>query len=181
MFGWLTAKRKARNAAREQFENDLKRSESAPRLHGVNLLDWRYLGRTVISYVDGNTNEVTSNGSVFSFCGHEDTNKRHFVVIPHSKYSSFDTHTWVLEHAALWEIGERELWEIVGSEPSRWLSEYMLDNHNHLWSLEDRRWYPKGTPAPKKKPKLELVKDVAADNNVVTLDFKGKSKEPETT
>lgn len=169
---------KDRREAKRQFEEDVALAEAAPRLHGVNLNDWRYLGRTVISYVDHDTKAISASATVFSFCAHEDTNQRHFVVIPHSKYTDFDTHTWVSEHAALWQIGERELWETIGAEPSRWLREYMLEKHDMLWSSDDSWWVSKNTP--KKKPKLELIKDSASDNNVVELDF-SKAKKPENT
>lgn len=173
MFGWF----KRRREAKRLYEEDVELAEAAPRLHGVNLLEWQYLGRTVISYKDPDSDAVSSSATFFAFCGHEDTNKRHFVLIPHSKYISFDTHTWVLEHAALWEIGERNLWDVVVAEPSKWLRNYMLETFNEVWSQDVKWWVSKNTPAPRKKTKLELVKDVGSDNNVVKLDF----KKPETT
>lgn len=169
MFRWL----RKRNEAKRQFMKDVAAAEAAPRLHGVNLVDWAYLGRTIVAY----TNDLgRDEATVFSFCLRNDTDKRKFVVMPRSKYTEFDRHPWVMEHAALWKIGERELWATVANEPSRWLQEHMLERFNEVWCHETNWWIKKGTQ-PKKKPKLELVKDATTDNNVVKLDFKGKKKE----
>lgn len=165
-----------RKAARQQFLKDVASSAEAPRLHGVNLVDWAYLGRTTVAY----TNDLGKDeATVFSFCLREDTDKRKFVVIPHNKYGDFDRHTWVMEHAALWKIGERELWATVSHEPSRWLKDYMLENHDDVWCDETSWWIKNGsTPTPKKKKaNLKLVTDPEPESNVVTLDF-GKSKKP---
>lgn len=174
MFGLFKSKK--RKEAERLYQEDLERAENARRLHGVNLDEWRYLGRTVISYVDHGTDDINSSATVFAFCGINDMDDRHFIVKPHSKYSDFSYHTWVLEHANLWEIGERRLWEIIGAEPSQWLCEYMDEQFGEVWSQEAKWWIKKGTQ-PKKKPKLELVKD---DNNVVKLDFAKKPKKEET-
>lgn len=169
-------KSKKRKEAEQLYEEDLKRAETARRLHGVRLDEWRYLGRTVISYVDHGSTEPTSSATVFAFCGIDNTDDRHFVVKPHSKYSEFDYHTWVLEHAKLWEIGERKLWEIIGAEPSKWLREHMDESFGEVWDNDINWWVKKGIQ-PKRKPKLELVKD---DNNVVKLDFAKKPRKEET-
>jgi len=173
MLSWFRRYR----AAKRLYEEDLAKAKHAPRLHGINLLEWRYLGRTVISYSDPFTKEITSSATVFGFCKMEDTNQRQFVVTPHGRHCHFDYHTWVTEHAALWAIGERSLWEIAGTEPSRWLQEHMLEEYDELWSHETNWWVKKGT-LPKKKAKLEVVKDAVSDN-VVHHDF--KSKKPEKT
>lgn len=174
MLRWL----RERNAAKEQFRKDIELSEMAPRLHGVNLLEWRYLGRTVVSYVDAD-NRTNAQASLFSFCGVDDTDDRHFIVIPHQKYENFQYHTYVLEHAALWKIGERRLWEIVGTEPSKWLRDYMFEHFKEVWSNETNWWAADGAaPVAKKQSKLRLVEPPAdsTNNNVVKVDFSKDKK-----
>jgi len=176
MFSWYQKRRKAR----KQFEMDIAAATVAPRLHGVNLVDWAYLGRTTIAYSD--TNGIKDEASVFSFCRRDDTDKRQFVVIPHSKYGNFDRHTWLIEHAALWQIGERQLWATVANEPGQWLRDYMLEKYNEVWSADDNWWVrDDSAPVPRKKTKLELVKSQPSDSNVVMVDFSKprKSKKEE--
>lgn len=174
MFNWF----KQRRAAKRLYEEDLAKAEHAPRLHGINLLEWRYVGRTVISYCDPFSKEITSSATVFGFCKIDNIDQRRFVVTPHGQHCHFDYHTWVTEHASLWAIGERSLWDIAGTEPSRWLKDHMLETYDELWSHDTGWWVKKGT-LPKKKANLVLVKDAVSDN-VVRLDFK-KSKKPENT
>lgn len=176
MLKWYREKKKAKEEAEKLYQQDLDFAASSPRLHGVNLLEWRYLGRTVISYCDEETKAITSSTNIFGFCKIDDVNQRQFVVAPAGRYNPFEYHTWVTEHAALWKIGERELWTIATTEPSKWLKEHMLETYDELWSVDDNWWVKKGTQ-PKRKPKLELVKD---DNNVVKLDFAKKTKKEET-
>lgn len=170
MLNLVTKWFKDRSEAKRLVEMDLEFAKNAARLHGVNLSEWRYLGRTVISYRDGGTNEITASATAFGFCGIDDTDRRQCVVVPHGRYGSFDHHTWVSEHAALWKIGERNLWEIASSEPSQWLREYMLDKHDELWSTDDNWWVKKNTQ--RKKNKLALVREEESGNNVVKLEFK---------
>lgn len=171
MFKWL----RERSEAKKQFLDDVAAAKAAPRLHGVNLTEWAYLGRTVVAY----SNQLGKDeATVFSFCLRDDTDKRKFIVMPHSKHTEFDRHPWVMEHAALWKIGERDLWATVANEPSRWLREYMLNTFDDVWCNETGWWIKNGsTPAKKKRAKLTLVEEPNAESNVVMLDF-NKSKKP---
>ena len=144
MLGWFRKRREAR----KQFENDVAMATNAPRLHGVNLVDWAYLGRTTIAYADPDGSK--DEASVFSFCLRVDNDKRKFVVIPHRKYGNFDRHTWIIEHAALWQIGERQIWATVSSEPGQWLRDYMLENYNEIW-CNDSNWWIKNEETPKRR------------------------------
>lgn len=169
MWGWI----RKRSEAKAQLKRDMELSENAPRLHGVNLDDWRYLGRTEVSYVD-DRKVATAKATLFAFCGTDDTDDRHFIVMPHQPHVSFDRHTFVMEHAALWVIGERKLWEIVGDEPSQWLHDHMWERFNAVWS-DKAKWVVKDAHTPKAETKT-APKNTEMDGNVVKVDFSKEGK-----
>lgn len=175
---------KNRRIAIEQFRKDIELSAVAPRLHNINLNEWRYLGRTVLSFTDED-NIPSAKATLFSFCSTNDIDNRRFIIIPHqleNQWADFDYHTYVIEHASLWKIGERDLWDIVGTEPSRWLREYMFETHGITWDV-NASWWSNGTVSPKSLPKnkknsmLKLVEPPNDETNVVRVTFGKNRKE----
>lgn len=127
--------------------------------YGVNLNKWHYLGFTNISFTDSESeNQQLASAAVFGFV-HKNSVERCFSVVPTDPYYNFYNHAWVVETAHLWRIGERDIWEIANTEPSRWLVNYMKTQHNRQWV--DSQW-------------CEIKPHVYQEesSNVVTLDFK---------
>lgn len=153
MFSWFRDRAKAKKL----YEQDLKLALNAKRLHGVNLEKWHYLGYSEITYSFNDTKE-TINAHVHLFALKDDLSRRHYELVADNNYyfQKFLKHTWITVFAELWKAGEEELYQPVHS-PSRWLKDYMLEQHQHIWDTKKKWW----------RKKIDSVED-----NVIKLDFK---------
>lgn len=150
--------------------------DNAKNLHGVNLNEWNYLGRSKIKFVYSNSDAAEEAG-VYLFCKVGDIHKRKYVIKPNDagKYmcDKFQNHPWISELADLWIIGEKDLYEPVKDEPSKFLKEYMKEHHDSVWSTEELWWVNavKSVSPPPKTNKKKTNK-LSTDDNVVKVDFK---------
>lgn len=156
--------------------------DETPRLHGVNLNEWRYLGRSKIAFTYSDANH-SDEAHLFFFCGINDLDKRKYIIVPDSTTSyirqRFESHPWVTNTAELWKVNESNLYQVIHTEPSKWLREKMLEEYKCVWSNEKNWWITdenakyesaKRTQA-KKKPKEEL-EVTPIEDNVVKIEFK---------
>lgn len=172
---------------RKKLNEDVKAALDAPRLHGVNLDEWTYLGRSTISFTYYDSKHQ-DNANVFMFCKKDDTSTRKFVVVSGSNYMTekFMTHPWIVETASLWQAGERDIYHPIHSEPSNWLKDYMLEQHKCVWSTEKKWWDTNDTAKyesarktqAKKKPKEE-PEILPVEDNIVKINF-NKDEETKT-
>ena len=172
---------------RRQYAIDLQASSDAPRLHGVNLKQWHYLGLSTISFAYTDDTRVDT-AYLFFFCSRNDEDLRKYVLITDniSKYlqDKFDHHPWIIEKAELWIAGERKLYDPINKEPSLYLKDKMLEEYKVVWSTEKNWWVSnedakyqsaKKTQA-KKKPKEE-PEVTTVEDNVVKIEFKKDKNE----
>lgn len=172
---------------RRQHAIDLQASSDAPRLHGVNLNKWRYVGCSIIkfNYTD---KKYTDDATVFFFCGIDDLKKRKYVVITDdiSNYmrERFQSHPWITNTAELWKANEREIYQAIHTEPSIWLKEKMLEEHKCVWSSEKNWWvsnedakYQSATKSQAKKKPKEEPEVIPVEDNVVKIEFKKDKNE----
>jgi hypothetical protein len=174
---------------RKQYKNDLAAVDTAPRLHGVNLNTWQYVGKSEISFTyvsEGVSFKEADKAYVFLFSKKDDETSRKYVLVPDSNSSylldKFKKHPWITNEAEMWKVCEREIYQSINDEPSKWLKEKMLEEYKCVWSNETRWWVnnddakyesAKKTQT-KKKPKEEPL--LLEDGNIVKLEFK-KDKE----
>lgn len=159
---------------RKKLNDDVKAALNAPRLHGVNLNIWQYLGRTIVKFTYTDI-DSSDDANVFFFCKKGDNDARKFIVVPNSNMSymqdKFMHHPWVVETASLWEVGERELYHIVNKEPSNWLKEYMLENHACVWSNQTHWWVDCDTAKFQSAKKSQSKKKPKIEDNIIKIDF----------
>lgn len=169
-------------AKRKQYIKDINASNEAPRLHGVNLEQWHYLGRSDISfsYLDSAHED---KAYVFFFCSVDDDDIRKYVMVPdnNSKYrqDKFDHHPWIINTAELWLAGERNLYDPINNEPSRYLKEKMLEEYSVAWSTEKNWWvsnedvkYQSAKKSQAKKKPKEEPEVTTVQDNIVKIEFK---------
>lgn len=134
-----------------------------PRLMGVNLNRWHYLGMTKLTITIQNTNDVYDEAWVYLFCKKNDFSQRKFIVEKNVS-THFKTHKWITNYIPLWVAGEYPLYHAIADEPSVWLREYMLDEHNCLWDNDTNNWYDNNRPT------------IETEGNVVKLSFPNTKK-----
>lgn len=175
-------------AKRKAYQKDVEAAAEAPRLHGVNLNEWHYVGRSMISFNYNDTKHV-DEASVFFFCGIDDLTKRKYVMIvdnPSSyMHQRFEHHPWLTNKAELWKANEIELYQAIHTQPSKWLCERMLVDHQCVWSNEKSWWisddaakYESAKKSQAKKKPKEEPEILPVEDNVVKIKFK---KDEETT
>lgn len=175
-------------AKRKAYQKDMETAAGAPRLHGVNLNEWRYVGRSIIkfTYTDA---KHSDDATVFFFCRVNDLAKRNYVIVADGVSSymreRFASHPWVTNTAELWKANERDLYQAIHSEPSIWLKERMLEEHQCVWSNEKSWWvsddaakYESAKKTQTKKKPKEEPEILPVEDNVVKIKFK---KDEETT
>lgn len=176
MWNWFLSpagrqKKQEKMEAAKKLQFDLKITAEAPRLHGINLNDFHYLGLTQIFYV--NEHSVKTNASIFFFV-HKTTSLRKFVLKSPAGYwkTIFENHDWVTTEAELWAANERDLYQIIRSEPSNYLEEYMLEKYDSVWDMESK-WWKKSNKydSAVKKASKETHQKVKSEGNILKLDF----------
>jgi len=178
-FDWLLTPeaRKRKQEAQQKLEQDLANAVNAPRLHGVNLNEFHYLGMTKLSIENREGNKVY--GRVYFFV-HKETQVRKYIVKGTSQWltEQFEQHQWVIVEGELWAAGEREIYQSVYDEPSRYLKSHMMELGSWVWGVDKKWWvvasqdakYAAATTQQKtkeEKPEARLVRD-----NVVKVSFK---------
>ena len=148
-----------------------KRKQTAPvrALHGFDLDQWHFLGRTTIQY-SNSSNVVYSEADVFFFLNKTTAERRY--VIPAGK--SWDHHNMVLGSIQLWSIGELGLITVI-HKPSQWLKQHVWDTRQYVWS-EEQGWWVRGNAA-QYQAAVEAQKNqprVATDENVIAVEFRKK-------
>jgi hypothetical protein len=156
---------------------------NAPRLHGVNLGVYNYLGRSEIhfEYTDA---EYKDHASVFFFANKKDNDKRKYVIVPTQSHMlpRFQSHPWIVKNAELWLVGERSLYDVVRDEPSTFLKDYIAENFDgEVWSNETKWWVSSDKiKYNKAKAKQDKKKEkLTEENNVVKLEFKKNDEKKE--
>lgn len=155
---------------------------ASPRLHGVDLNKWHYLGHSDVSftYIDSTH---TDNAYVFFFCSRDDEDLRKYVLIADNNakhiQDKFSHHPWVIKTAELWLAGERHLYEPINNEPSLYLKDKMLEEHKAVWSKEKNWWvsnedakYQSAKKSQAKKKPKEEPEVIPVEDNIVKIEFK---------
>lgn len=147
----LISKLKKYREDRDLYLLDLSRAASANRFFDVNIDENHYLGCTRISIND-------LHAYVYFFCDKSDLLKRFYVVKSSSTHykNEFECHLW-LKQAELWKIGEYDIYQPVITEPSVFLSEYMLEHFQVTWDT-DTRWWKNQNAEPKQNDSTNIIK-----------------------
>jgi len=139
-------------------------------LHGFDLDQWHYLGKTEIRYVN-KEDVVTERADVFFFLNKTTAERKY--TIPAG--SIWNTHNMVIGRIQLWRIGEIALFSII-HQPSSWLKQYVWEKHQCVWSDEKSWWvsndntqYQAAVEAQKNQSKS------SNDAKVVEVDFSRKN------
>jgi hypothetical protein len=143
-------------------------------LHGYDLEVWEYLGWTEIKF-DGVPNSIhffwkRGNGDERSYTL---TGRPEFVLKEIAKL-----HRYVSDHCELWRIREDDIYMPIRT-PSKFLKEWVFDNHGYVWSTEKKWWvlasdqdrYEHSVSKHQKKHP-----EIYTENNIVTVNFKDKNK-----
>jgi hypothetical protein len=152
MFNWI---RKAKGNYFHEVDSKAKGNY----FHGVDLDNWNYVGYTNLFFNDEHGNRE-ARAAVFGFVN-KNSDSRCFSVVSSNPMYNFNSHSWVQENAELWRIGERDIWQIAQTEPSRWFVNYMKTQHHYEWNNGD--WY--------KTDSIPVVHQESS-SNVVTIEFK---------
>ena len=122
--------------------NEVKEDKPEPVIFkGKNLDHWHYLGSNNIYFVDKEGNR-DADTDVYFFL-HKKTERRDFVVQSikdHGKYSIFNNHPFVTKACELWKIKEYDLIALIRDQPSEYLKELLLEQHNAVWDPEEKWW-----------------------------------------
>lgn len=166
------------------YREDIKLAGTAPRLHGVNLNQWHFLGRTKISFTFKNTNKLDDELNVFLFCHKDDYNKRHYTLVSQSKFQleRFQHHQWITNTAELWKANQKNLYSVVYDEPSSFLCNYMLEKYQAVWDDKKNWWVQneqsKYESAQKKQNnRKKTARPALEETNIVKINFEKKEKE----
>ena len=108
-------------------------------LFGYDLDIWNYLGQTVISYLS--SGKAISTANIAFFVKKDDENCRSFIILGNDKtIEEYEYHGWISGMAKPWEFGEHELFQVVQSIPSKYLTEYMKDKYSVYWDNKEKWW-----------------------------------------
>ena len=135
-------------------------------LHRHDLSKWNYLGYGDIK----DSKEITALTAHF-FSSKTDT-KRSFHIICNQDYlkRTYKTLSYYHKYILPWSTGEYRLYELVTGNPSHWLTNFMLTEHNCIWDKEAKWWVKSKTKSiPPVPPKSKVTK---SEDNIVTVDFK---------
>lgn len=151
-----------------------KKTPDTPKLFGVSLDNYHYLGYSEFNYVDHN--EVVTTVFQSHYFVHK-TSERRKVAITGNASESYKKHNFYIKHVALWEAGEGQLYDCVSTQKSYrsdYIKEYMQENYSCVWDNKKRWW------ATSEDSKYESAVDNQKKSNtnntvegtVVKVDFK---------
>jgi hypothetical protein len=132
---------------------------------GVDVTNYRYLGKAKLQFQNIKTQKISDETSVFFFCRRDDTNNRLWIIPQDKNY--FKYHGWITETANLWKIGELPLYGAILESPSDWLKEHMKITMKVEWVDEPKHWKPITN-----KPEVKQEED-----NVVKVSFPQHKKD----
>lgn len=123
-------------------KEDYRSDDQAEYIAGVNLNDWNYLGYTLISFTDTETEKTVGTAIVHGFV-HKKTNKRDFKVeeIFENPWTGFSKHEFIVMTMNVWKA--QEIVSLAGpfTMPSRYLKDYMAKK-GYKYSHEKDTWIP---------------------------------------
>lgn len=139
-------------------------------LHGHDLNVWNYLGWTEIKY-DGVPNLV------YFFSQKGDDNMRSYALSgrPESILKEIaKLHQFVVNHCELWRICEHDIFVPIRN-PSKFLKEWVFDNHGCVWSKEEK-WWVLATDQDKYEHSVSQHQkkhpEIYTSDNIVKVNFK---------
>jgi hypothetical protein len=139
-------------------------------LHGVDIDLWDYLGSTEIKF-----DKIPF--IVYYFWKKGDDDVRQYVVGGSDKSSiAFvkGNHRYIYHTCELWRIAETEIYVPI-REPSKWLNEYMFNQHGHKWDKE-KNWWVLATDQDRYEHSVAQHQkkhpEIYTADNIVTVNFK---------
>ena len=152
------------------FKSKKKEETYTPMLHGVNLNKWHYLGKINLTFTSG------SSCMAFLFAKKDNLDIRCYKLPTDIAGFFKENHSFIINALDTWVIGEKELYSYVKLEPSKWLSEYMLNTYNSVWDTSTNWWVSsENAKYNKSVTQQKKTKPIEKDNAVIQVDFRGKS------
>lgn len=150
------------------FQKPKKTETPQNLLHGVDMDVWDYLGSTEIRF-----DKVPF--IIYFFWKKGDDDVRQYVVGPSddSRIAFVKSnHRYIYHTCELWRIAETEIYVPI-REPSKWLNEYMFNQHGHTWDKE-KKWWVLATEQDRydHAKANQTPKIIATDDNLIKVNFK---------